>query len=97
MQNDETQNPTHDVAGQKPVDPYEIVILVNRHKVVFKTETSTGYTVKLAAIAQGVPNVQADFDLFKVEGDKQTLIENQEPLHLHSKDVFLMLTPDHSS
>lgn len=73
-----------------------ITISVNGNPVAFTTHKATGLQIKEKAINQGV-NIQLDFNLFEVKGNKLEPINDDKEVTLHKKQEFRAVTPDDNS
>jgi sulfur carrier protein ThiS len=73
-----------------------ITILVNEKPVKLSDDEATGKQIKQAAIDQGVA-IKIDFNLFKVEGNKQHPVGDNEKIEVHENERFRAVAPDDNS
>ena len=77
--------------NQKPV-----TILVNEKPVKLPGDETTGKKIKQAAIDQGVA-IKIEFNLFKVEGNKQHPVADAQEIEVHENERFRAVAPDDNS
>jgi hypothetical protein len=76
---------------------HTVVVLVNEKKVRLVGEVQTGKTIKVAAIAQGVP-IQLDFVLSIERGGGRTeLVPDDKTIKVKEHDRFLAIPNDDNS
>jgi len=85
----------HPNADQHDKPEKKINVTVNGHTVVFIEKKATGAQIKATAIAQGTPNIQADFLLFEKKGpDHQKQIGDDETVNFHDGQEFQAIADD---
>ncbi len=89
---------TEDTAKKADKKEKSITIKLNGHQVTLHEHKVKGLEIKQAAIAQGVPNIQEDFVLFKVNhGGKLKPIGDSEEISVHENEEFRAIAPDDNS
>jgi hypothetical protein len=89
---------TNDEAEKADKKERTITIKLNGHTVIFQEHKVNGIEIKRAGIAQGVPNIQEDFVLFKVNhGGKLKPIGDAEEISIHDNEEFRAIAPDDNS
>jgi len=73
-----------------------VTILVNNHAVKLPEKEATGREFKEAAIAQGVP-IQLGFVLFRVAGNKQHPVRDDDRITVHEHEQFRCVDTDDNS
>ena len=94
----EGENISQMAEGQAKDKSHDITVTVNnKYEVTFDQKAATGAQIKAASIAQGVPGIEPDFDVFEVRGSHQERVGDLEPVKLHNNQKFLILRGDHNS
>lgn len=89
---------TNDTAEKADKKEKSVTIKLNGHKVKLPEHKVNGLEIKRAGIAQGVPNIQEDFVLFKVNpGGKLKPIGDTEEISIHDNEEFRAIAPDDNS
>ncbi len=73
----------------------QVRVLVNENPVLVPRHT-TGLGIKEAAIQQGV-TIKADFNLFRVDGNKQHPVSDTQEVAVHESDRFRAVAGDDNS
>ncbi len=77
--------------------PHTIEIVVNGKQVNVPDGEVTGLEIKQAAIAQGL-NIQLDFLVFRdLSNGQQVAVKDDEPVRVHHKERFDILSNDDHS
>lgn len=73
-----------------------VTIKVNNHAVILPDKKTTGRAVKEAAIEQGVP-IQVGFALFRLTGNQQHPVRDDDALTVHQDQQFRCVDADDNS
>ena len=73
-----------------------VSIVVNGTQVPMTGHKATGKEIKEAAIAKGV-KIQLDFNLFRIEGDRQYPVGDADTVALHEGEAFRAVAGDDNS
>ena len=73
-----------------------VVVLLNTRSVRLDRKKATGLELKDAAISQGVP-IERSFALYKLKGNHQTQITDDQVVHLHDGETFRCVHGDDNS
>lgn len=88
---------THETRGHGVPHPQPAVtILVNNHEVKLPDKEATGLEIKEAAIKQAVP-IQLGFVLFRLQGNKQHAVRDDDRITVHQHEQFRCVDTDDNS
>jgi len=80
----------------RPLPQHEVPVTVNRRPVTLHGVRHTGRSIKVAAIAQGVP-IKPDFLLSRKDGKTFTPVDDDEHIRVRPHDEFRALDGDDNS
>ncbi|MFF5537295.1 multiubiquitin domain-containing protein [Streptomyces cinerochromogenes] len=84
-------------ADAAPPRPHTVTVTVNGRPVVLPDHEATGLEIKRAAIAQGLP-IDEGFQLSVRQGNgRYQVVDDNEPVHVHTHQEFLAVPPDDNS
>jgi hypothetical protein len=73
-----------------------VQIQVNGKPVTLPEDKTTGRAIKDAAIKQGV-QIRIDFNLFRIEGNSQHPVGDNQQVTVHNDERFRAVAPDDNS
>ncbi len=73
-----------------------VTVVVNEKAVALLDRDTTGEQIKRAAIDQGVA-IRLDFNLFRLDGNKQHPVGDKEEIKVHEGERFRAVAPDDNS
>jgi hypothetical protein len=78
------------------VEKQTVKVQVNGKDVILPENKTTGYAIKDAAIKQGVA-IKIDFNLFRIEGNSQHPVGDNQEITVHNDERFRAVAPDDNS
>ena len=78
------------------VEQQAVKVQVNGRDVVLAEKKTTGHAIKDAAIKQGVA-ITIDFNLFRIEGNSQHPVGDNQDITVHNDERFRAVAPDDNS